>query len=85
MNTNARIGVAIVGFLVITGIAIFACAERATSESNEETGLKKKSGSAKRVDGGVESNQIRVPGSPMEQDKGSEQVRADKAQAIETP
>ena len=68
MTTNARMGLAIVGFLMIAGIATFACAERGTSESGEGMDSKDKS-----------------PGSPMEQDKGSDEMTADKGQAIETP
>jgi hypothetical protein len=41
MTTNARMGWAIVGFLMIAGIATFACAERGTSESGEGMEFKK--------------------------------------------
>jgi hypothetical protein len=79
MNIRTRMGL-IVGFLVIGGIAIFACAERRTIESNEEMGLKKKGGSQKSGRRGHRKQPDKSPGSPMEQDKGSEQMVADKGQ-----
>jgi hypothetical protein len=84
MNTRTRMGL-IVGFLMIAGIAIFACAERGTSESNEEMGLKKKGRSEKRARRGHRKQPDDSPGSPMEQDKGSQERSAGKGQAIETP
>ena len=76
MNTNARIGLAIVGFFVIAGIAIFACAERGT----ESKGRSEKSGRRRH-----RKQPENSPDSPMEQDKVSEQIGADKGQGIETP
>lgn len=84
MTTNARMGLAIVGFLMIAGIATFACAERGISESGE--GISKKKGRSEK--GGRREHRQqpdKSPGSPMEQDKGSDEMTADKGQAIETP
>ena len=84
MNTRTRMGL-LAGFLVIAGIAIFACAERGTSESNEEMGLKKKARSEKSGGRGHRNQPDKSPSSPMEQDKGSEEMSAEKGRAIETP
>ena len=85
MTTNARMGLAIVGFLMIAGIATFACAERGTSESGEGMDSKKKGRSEKGGRRGHRQQPDKSPGSPMEQDKGSDEMTADKDQAIETP
>ncbi len=88
MNTNARMGLAVVGFLMIAGIAIFTCAERATSESDEERGLKRKGASEKSGRPSEKSGRQRhrtQPDNSLGSLKGSEETGADKGQAIETP
>jgi hypothetical protein len=78
-------GLAIAGFFLIAGIAVFACTERGTSESDEGMGLKKKGRSDKSGRRRHRKQPDKSPDSPMEQDKGSEPMGADKGQARETP
>jgi hypothetical protein len=85
MTSNARMGLAIVGFLLLAGVATFACAERGPSESDEGSGSKKNRRSEKGDKRGHRTRSDKSPGSPMEQNKGSEEMTADKGQAIETP
>ncbi len=85
MTTNARMGLAMIGFLVIAGIATFACAERGTSESDEGSGSKKNRRSEKGDRRGSRTRSDKGPGSPMEQERSSDEMTPDKGQAIETP
>ena len=85
MTTNSRMGLAIIGFLLIAGIATFACAEGRTSESDAAMGSKKKGRSEKDGRRGDRQQPDKSPGLPMEQDKSSDEMTADKGQAIETP
>lgn len=77
MTTNARMGLAMVGFLVLAGIATFACAEPRTGESDEGSGSKKNRRSEKGDRRGHRTQSDKSPGSPMEQNKGSEEMTAD--------
>lgn len=85
MTIKARMGLAIVGFLLIAGIAIFACAEREPSESGEGMGSKTKRRSEKGGRRRHRKQPDKSPGSPLEQDKGSEEIGADKGETIKTP
>lgn len=84
MTTNARMALAMVGFLVIACIATFACAERGISESHEGSGSKMNRRSGKGDRRGRRTQSDENPPSAMEQEKGSEEMTADKGQAIQT-